>query len=67
LVDDMAALGIDACKWPIGDPKATGFTFCGRHTQSVYCVPHAQLAYRPGKAAIQRGPVVRRVLAGLAA
>jgi GcrA cell cycle regulator len=65
LVDCMTALGAHVCKWPIGDPKAEGFTFCGRHTQGVYCAPHAKLAHRPGKAgSIQRGPMVWRVLAG---
>ena len=68
LVDGMAGLGAHACKWPIGDPKAEGFTFCGRLTDSVYCRTHDQLAHRPGKAKpLQGEAAVRRFLRGLAA
>jgi GcrA cell cycle regulator len=63
LVTSMAALGAHACKWPIGDPKASGFTFCGQLTDTVYCRAHAALAYRPGSArALDRDPQVRRLL-----
>ena len=68
LVHSMAALGVHACKWPIGDPKAEDFSFCGRAADGVYCSGHAAVAYRAGKSArLDRDPVVRRVLAGLAA
>jgi len=68
LVTSMAGLGAHACKWPIGDPKADGFTFCGRPAEGPYCGGHAAVAYRPGTAVrLDRDPVVRRVLAGLAA
>jgi GcrA cell cycle regulator len=37
------------CKWPIGDPGAEDFCFCG-HTprdKSPYCEYHARAAYQP--------------------
>ncbi|MGH6907248.1 MAG: GcrA family cell cycle regulator [Aestuariivirga sp.] len=37
------------CKWPIGDPGAEGFCFCGHGPRvgSPYCEYHARLAYQP--------------------
>ena len=37
------------CKWPIGDPGAEDFCFCGHgpRTGSPYCEYHARLAYQP--------------------
>jgi GcrA cell cycle regulator len=37
------------CKWPIGDPGAEGFCFCGHNPRagSPYCEYHARLAYQP--------------------
>jgi GcrA cell cycle regulator len=38
------------CKWPIGDPKAEDFVFCGherRDDKSSYCEYHCRMAYRP--------------------
>jgi GcrA cell cycle regulator len=44
-------LAIDAhqCRWPIGDPAATNFLFCGNDAIGglAYCVGHARMAYRP--------------------
>lgn len=39
------------CKWPIGDPGAPDFRFCGRKTDpdEPYCVPHSQVAYQPSR------------------
>ena len=39
------------CKWPIGDPGASDFRFCGRKTdpEEPYCVPHSQVAYQPSR------------------
>ena len=39
------------CKWPIGDPGAADFRFCGRKTdpEEPYCVPHSQVAYQPSR------------------
>lgn len=33
------------CKWPVGDPRAEDFGFCGRLTAATYCKRHAKLAY----------------------
>jgi GcrA cell cycle regulator len=66
LVDNLVHLGVHACKWPIGDPKAAGFTFCGQRTDGRYCEAHERLGIRPGAAwRPDRDPVVRRALAGL--
>lgn len=37
------------CKWPIGDPGAEDFCFCGHDPRagSPYCEYHARLAYQP--------------------
>ena len=37
------------CKWPIGDPMAADFCFCGHEPRagSPYCEYHARLSYRP--------------------
>jgi len=67
LVDDLVNLKPRACKWPIGDPKRPGFSFCGRSTDGVYCAAHTALAFRPGPAwRVERDPVVKLALAGLA-
>lgn len=66
-VASMTALGPHACKWPIGDPKAASFTFCGRLANGPYCPAHKAQAFQPGTAwRAERDPVVRRALAGLA-
>ena len=39
-----------ACRYPIGDPVAPDFAFCGRTCEgSPYCVQHAKIAYTPTK------------------
>jgi len=40
-----------SCRWPVGDPKAPGFHFCGRAKAPAcpYCAHHAVLAYQPGR------------------
>jgi GcrA cell cycle regulator len=37
------------CRWPIGDPAANEFHFCGRSPKSgsPYCEAHARKAYQP--------------------
>ncbi len=41
-------LGAHMCKWPIGDPSSTEFSFCVRRaSEGVYCVEHARVAYQP--------------------
>ncbi|MGO9473281.1 MAG: GcrA family cell cycle regulator [Rhodomicrobium sp.] len=40
-----------SCRWPVDDPKAAGFHFCGRSKAAgcPYCAHHAAIAYRPGR------------------
>lgn len=66
LVAEMSGLRAHMCKWPIGDPKAADFSFCGRAADGPYCPTHASAGVRPGTAwRAERDPVVRRALAGL--
>jgi GcrA cell cycle regulator len=44
---DLAGLGPRMCRWPIGDPGAPGFGFCGRSSEKTYCAVHAARAYLP--------------------
>ncbi len=39
------------CKWPIGDPSASDFRFCGRRHKSgePYCEAHCSVAYQPSR------------------
>lgn len=39
------------CKWPIGDPTADEFRFCGRKNKSgePYCEAHCSVAYQPSR------------------
>jgi len=36
------------CRWPIGDPAAADFVFCGNDAIMgfTYCLGHARMAYR---------------------
>lgn len=44
-------LGAHMCKWPIGDPLADGFTYCGDQADDgPYCLTHSQVAYQPASA-----------------
>jgi GcrA cell cycle regulator len=44
----VLTLGAHMCKWPIGDPTSTEFSFCGRRaSEGVYCIEHARVAYQP--------------------
>src|SRR5258708_29725953 len=38
------------CRWPINDPGAADFAFCGNKPVDglPYCAAHSRLAYRPG-------------------
>ena len=50
------------CRWPYGDPKAEGFSLCGRPVaRGAFCGPHAAVAYRPGR----QTPESLEALAGL--
>lgn len=39
------------CRWPLGDPKEPGFSFCGCNTVAglPYCEDHAMMAYQINK------------------
>ena len=45
------------CRWPIGDPSADEFHFCGRNPKSgsPYCEAHARKAYQPQQQRRDRG------------
>lgn len=45
----LMELSDSVCKWPIGDPSAEGFHFCGHRSWSTlpYCEYHSRLAYQP--------------------
>jgi GcrA cell cycle regulator len=48
-----ATLAAHMCRWPIGDPDCTDFTFCGRASEGgrPYCEGHSRLAYKRGSGA----------------
>lgn len=50
------------CRWPVGDPKAPDFGFCGKDkvTGLPYCEGHARRAYRAPEPRIRR-PAVERI------
>jgi GcrA cell cycle regulator len=54
----VLTLGRHMCKWPIGDPSSSEFTFCGRRAadERPYCVEHAKLAYQPQQTKKKAGP-----------
>jgi GcrA cell cycle regulator len=43
-------LAAHMCRWPIGDPDTSDFTFCGRPSDGSrpYCQGHAGMAYKRG-------------------
>ncbi|CAN5166052.1 GcrA family cell cycle regulator [soil metagenome] len=45
----LLALTDAMCKWPIGDPSADGFHFCGHRSWNSmpYCEYHSRVAYQP--------------------
>ncbi len=51
----------DTCRWPIGDPGATDFFFCGGHamTAGPYCAFHSRIAYQPANVRRDRRPPFR--------
>jgi GcrA cell cycle regulator len=42
-------LNEQTCRWPVGDPGATDFFFCGGNTLTglPYCAYHSRVAYQP--------------------
>ncbi len=45
----LVALTDSTCRWPLGDPDAGDFAFCGLPAlpRKPYCTDHAKLAYQP--------------------
>ena len=45
----ILTLSEKTCRWPIGDPSADDFHFCGRNPTAnmPYCEHHCQIAYQP--------------------
>ncbi len=45
----LLELAQGSCRWPISDPGAADFAFCGNATAAgfSYCAGHARMAYRP--------------------
>lgn len=45
----ILTLNESTCRWPIGDPGAEDFYFCGRRPNQgmPYCEHHARMAYQP--------------------
>jgi GcrA cell cycle regulator len=46
---NILSLNDRTCRWPIGDPGAEDFYFCGRNPKAglPYCEHHARIAYQP--------------------
>ena len=63
LVDNLLHLSARTCKWPIGDPKSNGFSFCGRQSAGRYCAAHERLSRRGPARRSGRDPVVGHTLA----
>jgi GcrA cell cycle regulator len=57
----VASVNDRMCRWPIGDPKAGDFHFCGHALKagSCYCEAHTQRAHQPGPP--KRRPRIHRV------
>jgi GcrA cell cycle regulator len=53
-VAGVEALGPHHCRWPIGDPRDDGFSFCGRRAEAgPYCPAHCAVAFvRDGARAV---------------
>jgi GcrA cell cycle regulator len=68
LVADLLSLGPHACRWPIGEPAAGGFGFCGRPAEGggSYCAGHRARAYRGAGPCLDGDPLARRLLGGAA-
>lgn len=49
LVPHLEDIPAHGCHWPIGDPAAEDFRFCGRRAVTApYCEAHRAVAYKPG-------------------
>jgi GcrA cell cycle regulator len=49
MVKICRVLGQGKCRWPISNPGAQDFRFCGNEPVKglPYCLGHARIAYRP--------------------
>ncbi len=47
----LTELAERTCRWPLGDPMAADFAYCGNDaiTGFTYCVGHARMAYRSAR------------------
>ena len=65
LVACVTGLRGHVCKWPIGDPKAPDFSFCGAAVDGdgPYCPGHHRRAHQPHTPSVTADPQVRRLLA----
>jgi GcrA cell cycle regulator len=63
LLVTLADLNENMCRWPLGDPTASEFRYCGLGTnpEAPYCTHHMLLAYRPGSEWRRRRTKARRV------
>jgi GcrA cell cycle regulator len=54
----LLELNEGTCRWPIGDPGASDFYFCGGQalTAGPYCVYHSRMAYQPTNMRRDRRP-----------
>jgi len=45
----LLELAADQCRWPLSEPGAADFAFCGNNQAAgfSYCAGHARMAYRP--------------------
>ncbi|AMN43143.1 GcrA cell cycle regulator [Rhodoplanes sp. Z2-YC6860] len=57
----LLTLGPRDCHWPVGDPQAEDFFFCGaeRSGHASYCAAHLQRALRPPRASSDAKNVTR--------
>jgi GcrA cell cycle regulator len=59
----LMQLKAQQCHWPVGDPSATGFFFCGAVVEPgyLYCPAHCARAYRtPSQFREERKQVQRK-------
>lgn len=57
---NIMQLGYRTCRWPVGDPVASDFGFCGAESsgEKPYCPYHCAVAYQPSterRRQVQRG------------
>ena len=54
----VETLGMNDCRWPIGDPQHADFHFCGapRAASRPYCQAHTQVSIQPSKPRYPQAP-----------